>query len=117
MAIALENAGAERGALLLPGDAGFELAAVCCADGSGSGSLPQHIPLESAGAQIPVSLLRWVERTRVPVILDDALVFTDDDRIERMFDALHRQADDLQIIVLQSDLDLFDFGRRHECLG
>jgi len=35
-----------------------------------------------------------------PVILDDALVFTDDDRIERMFDALHRQAGDLQIIVL-----------------
>ena len=35
-----------------------------------------------------------------PVILDDALVFTDDDRIERMFDALHRQAGDMQIIVL-----------------
>ena len=35
-----------------------------------------------------------------PVILDDALIFTDDERIERMFDALHRQADDLQVIVL-----------------
>lgn len=35
-----------------------------------------------------------------PVILDDALVYSDDDRIERMFDALHRQAGDLQIIVL-----------------
>lgn len=35
-----------------------------------------------------------------PVILDDALVYTDDDRIERMFDALHRQAGDLQILVL-----------------
>lgn len=35
----------------------------------------------------------------VPVILDDALVYSDDDRIERMFDALHRQATDLQIIV------------------
>jgi hypothetical protein len=35
----------------------------------------------------------------VPVILDDALVYSDDDRIERMFDALHRQARDLQIIV------------------
>lgn len=34
-----------------------------------------------------------------PVILDDALVYSDDDRIERMFDALHRQADDQQIIV------------------
>lgn len=35
-----------------------------------------------------------------PVILDDALVYTDDDRIERMFDALHQQASELQIIVL-----------------
>ncbi|AMJ61146.1 AAA family ATPase [Bosea sp. PAMC 26642] len=34
-----------------------------------------------------------------PVILDDALVFSDDDRIERMFDALHRQASNQQIIV------------------
>ena len=35
-----------------------------------------------------------------PVILDDALVYSDDDRIERMFDALHQQAGDIQIIVL-----------------
>lgn len=34
-----------------------------------------------------------------PVILDDALVYSDDDRIEKMFDALHRQARELQIIV------------------
>ena len=34
-----------------------------------------------------------------PVILDDALVYSDDDRIEKMFDALHRQANDQQIIV------------------
>ena len=34
-----------------------------------------------------------------PVILDDALVYSDDDRIEKMFDALHRQSRDLQIIV------------------
>ena len=34
-----------------------------------------------------------------PVILDDALVYSDDDRIERMFDALHRQAREQQIIV------------------
>ncbi len=35
----------------------------------------------------------------VPVILDDALVYSDDNRIERMFDALHRQASDIQILV------------------
>ena len=34
-----------------------------------------------------------------PVILDDALVYSDDDRIERMFDVLHRQAREQQIIV------------------
>ena len=35
----------------------------------------------------------------VPVILDDALVYSDDDRIEAMFNALHLQARDQQIIV------------------
>ncbi|MBW7921112.1 MAG: chromosome segregation protein SMC [Rubellimicrobium sp.] len=35
----------------------------------------------------------------VPVILDDALVHSDDDRIEAMFTALHRVAQDQQIIV------------------
>ena len=35
-----------------------------------------------------------------PVILDDALVYSDDDRIEHMFNALHRQARDQQVIVL-----------------
>ena len=34
-----------------------------------------------------------------PVILDDALVYSDDDRIERMFNALHQQARDQQILV------------------
>lgn len=36
----------------------------------------------------------------VPVILDDALVHSDDDRIEAMFDALHRTAKEQQILVL-----------------
>jgi hypothetical protein len=34
-----------------------------------------------------------------PIILDDALVYSDDDRIEKMFDALHRQSREQQIIV------------------
>ena len=34
-----------------------------------------------------------------PVILDDALIYSDDDRIEKMFDAIQRQAKDLQIIA------------------
>lgn len=36
----------------------------------------------------------------VPIILDDALVFCDDERIERMFDALNRAARRQQVIVL-----------------
>lgn len=34
-----------------------------------------------------------------PVILDDALVYSDDDRIERMFNALHQRSRDQQILV------------------
>ena len=55
-----------------------------------------------------------------PVILDDAIVFTDDDRIERMFDALTRQAQDLQIIVLSCRQRAFrDLGGRgaRDCSG
>ncbi|MCA3559837.1 MAG: hypothetical protein IOC82_02265 [Aestuariivirga sp.] len=36
----------------------------------------------------------------VPVILDDALVFSDDGRIEQMFDALNRAGKNQQVIVL-----------------
>jgi len=36
----------------------------------------------------------------VPIILDDALVFSDDDRIEQMFDALSRAGQKQQVIVL-----------------
>lgn len=35
-----------------------------------------------------------------PIILDDALVFSDDDRIEKMFDALKRAGEKQQVIVL-----------------
>ncbi|MCE8524004.1 hypothetical protein KBY23_01920 [Ruegeria pomeroyi] len=51
--------------------------------------------------------------TPAPVILDDAIVYTDDDRIERMFDALTRQAQDLQIIVFSCRQKAFrDLGGR-----
>ncbi|WP_101068023.1 AAA family ATPase [Roseovarius salinarum] len=69
---------------------------------------PEPIDILSGGTQEQIALLVRLAFARMlatsgrmaPVILDDALVFTDDDRIERMFDALHRQAGDLQIIVL-----------------
>jgi uncharacterized protein YhaN len=41
------------------------------------------------------------------VILDDALVFSDDDRIERMFDIMTRAAARVQIIVLTCRRRLF----------
>ena len=61
----------------------------------------------SGGTQEQIALLVRLAFARMlakagasaPVILDDAIVYTDDDRIERMFDALTRQARDLQIIV------------------
>ncbi len=68
----------------------------------------EPIDILSGGTQEQLALLVRLAFARMlaaagrvaPVILDDALVFTDDDRIERMFDALHRQSGDLQIIVL-----------------
>lgn len=62
----------------------------------------------SGGTQEQVAVLTRLAFARlfarrgqgVPVILDDALVATDDDRIEAMFTALHRAARDLQVIVL-----------------
>ncbi len=61
----------------------------------------------SGGTQEQLALLVRLAFARIlaksghpaPVILDDAIVYTDDVRIERMFDALTRQAQDLQIIV------------------
>ena len=43
----------------------------------------------------------------VPVILDDALVYCDDDRIKRMFDALSRAGRRQQVIVLTCRLRTF----------
>lgn len=42
-----------------------------------------------------------------PVILDDALVFSDDERIERMFDILSAAAQRMQIVVLTCRTGLF----------
>ena len=75
----------------------------------------------SSGTQEQIALLvrlafaRMMTRSGAPapVILDDAIVFTDDDRIERMFDALTRQAQDIQIIVLSCRQRAFrDLGGR-----
>ena len=75
----------------------------------------------SGGTQEQIALLVRLAFARMldkagapaPVILDDAIVYTDDDRIERMFDALTRQARDLQIIVFSCRQKAFrDLGGR-----
>ena len=80
MAIALENAGAERGVLMLRGDEGLELVATLTVEERPGGVLSRPIPFEQAGEHVPISLLHWVERTREPAILDDA---SDDQRFAR----------------------------------
>ncbi|MBY6006244.1 AAA family ATPase [Salipiger bermudensis] len=81
----------------------------------------EPLDILSGGTQEQVALLVRLAFARMlqaagraaPVILDDALVFTDDDRIERMFNALHRQAADLQILVLTCRQRAFrDLGGR-----
>lgn len=61
----------------------------------------------SGGTQEQIAILTRLAFARLfarqgramPVILDDALVYSDDDRIVRMFTALHRVATDQQVIV------------------
>lgn len=68
---------------------------------------PEALEILSGGTREQVAILTRLAFARlfatagrsVPVILDDALVHSDDDRIEAMFDALHRTARDQQILV------------------
>ncbi|PLS22384.1 AAA family ATPase [Neptunicoccus cionae] len=69
----------------------------------------QHEELDvlSGGTQEQIAILTRLAFARLfarqgypmPIILDDALVYSDDDRIVKMFTALHRVATDLQVIV------------------
>lgn len=71
------------------------------------GGVEEEIDRLSGGMREQLSVLTRLAFARLlasdgrpaPVILDDALVYSDDDRIEKMFDALHRQAQAQQIIV------------------
>ena len=69
--------------------------------------LEEEVERLSGGMREQLSILTRLAFARLlakdgrpaPVILDDALVYSDDDRIEKVFDALHRQAREQQIIV------------------
>ena len=68
MTIALQNAGAERGLLILPHESDYRIEAEARADG-------ERIVLQygaAAGPAAPVSIIRYVMRTQESLILDDA---------------------------------------------
>ena len=70
--------------------------------------IEEEVDMLSGGTREQLSLLVRLAFARIlaregraaPVILDDAIVYTDDDRITQMFDALTLQAEDVQVIVL-----------------
>ena len=72
------------------------------------GQMDEPVETLSGGTQEQIAILTRLAFARllasqgrpVPIILDDALVHSDDERIERMFIALNRVAADQQIIVL-----------------
>ena len=68
MTIALQNAGADRGLLILPRESDYRIEAEARADGA-------QIVLDyaaAAGPAVPESIIRYVMRTQQSVILDDA---------------------------------------------
>ncbi|MFV8755506.1 protein kinase domain-containing protein [Nannocystaceae bacterium ST9] len=82
LTIAVENAGADRGVLLLQrGERGLSVVADCDARGERADRgragrwttvLAEPIPLALAGDRVPGSLLRWIERARESVVLAEA---------------------------------------------
>jgi PAS domain S-box-containing protein len=75
LVLAAESAGAERGALLLVDHDQLWVRAEWSADGDergSSGYRELQATLASDHEQLPASLLRWVERTGEPVVLDEA---------------------------------------------
>lgn len=70
--------------------------------------LDERLEILSGGTREQLAILTRLAFARlfaqsgraVPIILDDALVHSDDDRIEAMFTALHRIARDQQILIL-----------------
>ena len=68
MTIALQNAGAERGLLILPRESDYRIEAEARADGE---QIVLHYGA-SMGQAAPETIIRYVMRTRESVILDDA---------------------------------------------
>jgi DNA repair exonuclease SbcCD ATPase subunit len=92
-------------------DEGFQVSGL-----SRGGQTAERFDQLSDGTQEQVAVLARLglgallaEKGRsAPIILDDALVFSDDDRIARMFDALMRAGANQQIIVLTCRMRAFE---------
>jgi predicted ATPase/signal transduction histidine kinase/tRNA A-37 threonylcarbamoyl transferase component Bud32 len=70
LAAAIENAGADRGVLVLDNDGRLEFAA----EGDGAGCqqfLAAPLTIDAARERLPVSVVNFVLRTRNPLIIDD----------------------------------------------
>jgi predicted ATPase/signal transduction histidine kinase/tRNA A-37 threonylcarbamoyl transferase component Bud32 len=72
MSIALENAGAQRGVLVLADEGKLSLAAESSAEAGTLTHLDNLIPLGRAAQKVAASVLHWVERTGEAVVLADA---------------------------------------------
>jgi PAS domain S-box-containing protein len=82
MTIALQNAGADRGLLLLPEKDGYRIGA----EASASGDEVVFRQEPDVDPSTPTTIVRYVARTREKVILDEALkpnLFSEDDYLNR----------------------------------
>ncbi|MBW4485545.1 MAG: EAL domain-containing protein [Tildeniella torsiva UHER 1998/13D] len=70
MQLALENAGAERGALILRQADQLMVVAQCLSGETCQGDL---VPLETS-SHLPISLIHFVDRTATPLVIDDMRV-------------------------------------------
>ena len=76
----------------------------------------QTVDILSAGAREQIAIVTrlgmarlFAERDQaVPLILDDALIYADDERTQRLFDAIHMVAEETQVIVLTCHERRFD---------
>ena len=79
--LALEHAGAQKAAMVLRGERGnLQVEAIAKVDTEGSERLQPPVPLE-AHADLPISMVQFVARTKEPLVLADATqedVFTQD---------------------------------------
>jgi DNA repair exonuclease SbcCD ATPase subunit len=95
-------------------------------DGLSRGSEAEDLDTLSGGTKEQIAILTRLAFARLfakqgrqmPIILDDALVYSDDTRIVKMFTALNRVADDQQILVFSCrQLAFADLGGKRPSIA